>query len=126
MARFSARFTVDSFEPSTVSGVEGDWVAAIVMRKTYTDGIDGGAVLHFVHSGEDPSRGYLAVERISGSIDGVPGEVTVHHGGLQHPGGESAFGYVIPGTGIGAFSGWVGTASIVHDDGGTTMVFELH
>jgi len=125
MASFTARFTVTAVDPSDLPGVTGDWASALRMRKSYTDGIVGDAELHFVFSGEEPSRGYLAVERITGSIDGVQGEVTVHHGALQHPGGESSFGYVIPGTGSGPFVGWEGDVAISHGEDGTSMVFTL-
>lgn len=125
MTELIARFTVSDFTPSTIPGIHGDWVGAIVMRKTYSEGILGDAVLHFVSSGTEESRGYLAAERITGSLDGVPGEVTVHHGALDSPDDPTAFGYVVPGTGTGAFEGWAGTARIVHDEAGPYFVFSL-
>ena len=121
----SARFEVTAFEPSTVPGIDEPWVGAALLRKTYTDGILGSAVLHFVSSGTEESRGYLAAERITGSIDGVQGEVTVHHGGLNSTDDPTSFGYIVPGTGTGAFSGWSGTARIAHDDRGPYFVFSL-
>jgi len=127
---FIARFDVSGYEPSTIPGIstenaDGDWVGALVMRKTYTEGIVGTGILHFVSSGTEASRGYLAAERITGSIDGVEGEVTVHHGGLNSTDDPTAFGYVVPGTGTGAFDGWTGSARIVHDERGAHFVFTL-
>jgi len=127
---FVARFDVTAFEPSTIPGIStddpaGDWVGSIVMRKNYTEGIVGTGILHFVSSGTEQSRGYLGAERISGAIDGVEGEVTVHHGGLNSTDDATAFGYVVPGTGTGAFADWAGSARIVHDDRGPYFVFTL-
>lgn len=126
MTDFIARFDVTGFEPSTIPGIGGDWVGALVMRKTYTEGIVGSAVLHFISSGTEESRGYLAAERITATLDGVEGEVTVHHGALNCPDDPSAFGYIVPGTGTGAFADWAGPARIVHDERGPYFVFSLN
>ena len=104
---------------------ETDWVGALLMHKTYTSGIVGSGLLHFISSGTEESRGYLAAERITGEIDGVPGEVTVHHGGLNTTDDPTAFGYIVPGTGTGAFDGWAGSSRIIHDADGPYFVFTL-
>ncbi len=123
----TARFDVVGFEPSTIPGIEGDWVGAVIMRKTFTEGLVGTAIAHFVSSGtEEAGRGYLAVERITGALDdGRSGSFTVHHGALQHPDDPSAFGYIVPGTGTGDFVGFFGQARILHDDRGPHFVFSI-
>lgn len=123
----TARFEVTGFEPSTIPGIEGDWVSAVIMRKTFTEGLIGTSVAHFVSSGtEEAGRGYLAAERITGALDdGRSGSFTVHHGALQHPDDPSAFGYIVPGTGTGDFVGFSGGASILHDDRGPYFVFSM-
>ena len=121
-----ARFTVTEFEPTPLHGIVDDWVGAVTMRKTFTEGLVGSSIAHFVSSGEEGSRGYLAVERITGTLDdGRAGAFTVHHGALDHPSDDSAFGYLIPGTGTGDFEGFAGRARIVHDDRGPYFVFDL-
>ena len=57
--------------------------------------------------------------------DGRSGELTVHHGALQHPGDTSAFGHIVAGTGTGDFAGFRGRARIEHDERGAYFVFEL-
>jgi hypothetical protein len=123
----TARFDVTGWEPAELPGIEGDWVGAVVMRKTYTEGLVGESIAHFVSSGtEEGGRGYLAAERITGRLDdGRQGSFTVHHGALQHPDDPSAFAYIVPGTGTGDFAGFSGAARIVHDDRGPSFVFEL-
>jgi len=126
MSEITARFSVSGYEPSTVDGIEGDWVGALVMHKTYSGVLNGTGLLHFISSGTEENRGYLAAERIVATFEGVDGEVTVHHGGLNSTDDPSAFGYVVPGTGTGAFEGWSGTARILHDDDGASFVFTLN
>ncbi len=128
----TARFSVTGWEPAelpglTDDGTAPDWVGAVTMRKTYTAGLVGSSVAHFVSSGDEESgRGYLAVERITGTLDdGRSGALTVHHGALQHPSDDSAFGYIVPGTGTGDFAGFSGQARIVHDDEGPYFVFTI-
>ena len=127
-----ARFDVTGWEPADLPGLglggdPGDWLGAVVMRKTYTEGLVGESVAHFISSGtEEGGRGYLAAERISGRLDdGRTGSVTVHHGALQHPSDASAFGYIVPGTGTGDFAEFSGRARIEHDERGAFFVFEL-
>ena len=123
-----ARFDVTGWDPSAVEGLDVDWVGAIIMRKTFIEGMTGESVAHFVSSGaEETGRGYLAVERITAKLDdGRSGSVTVHHGALQHPDDPSAFGWIVPGTGTDDFAGWVGAAKIHHDDRGPYFVFSLN
>lgn len=122
----NARFDVTGWDPAALPGIDGDWVGAVTMRKTYTDALVGESVAHFVSSGTEESRGYLAAERITGELpDGRRGSFTVHHGALQHPGDDSAFGYIVPGTGTGDFAAFAGTARILHDENGPYFVFTI-
>lgn len=122
----TARFDVTGWDPAELPGVDGDWVGAVTMRKSYTDGLVGASVAHFVSSGTEDSRGYLAAERVTGTLpDGRSGSFTVHHGALQHPSDDSAFGYIVPGTGTDDFAEFAGTARIVHDDRGPYFVFTI-
>ncbi|MGH1523334.1 DUF3224 domain-containing protein [Leifsonia sp. L25] len=123
----TARFDVTGWDPAELPGIPGDWLGAIVMRKTYTEGLIGESVAHFVSSGtEEGGRGYLAAERITGTLDdGRSGSFTVHHGALQHPDDPSAFGYIVPGTGTDDFARVGGPARIRHDDRGAYFEFDL-
>lgn len=122
----TARFEVNGWDPVELPGLGDDWVGAVTMRKAYTEGLIGESVAHFVSSGDEASRGYLAAERITGRLeDGRSGSFTVHHGALQHPSDDSAFGYIIAGTGTGDFATFAGQARIVHDDRGPYFVFTL-
>ncbi len=123
---FIARFTVDGAEPVSVNGIEGDWVQVMRFSKTFTSGIVGTATTLFMAAGtEEGSRSYVATERIEGRTDdGRQGAVTIQHGGLESDPG-SWFGHIVPMTGTADFSGWSGSARIVHDDEGAYFDIRL-
>ena len=121
-----ARFQVDSFEPRHVAGWDADWLGLMTFAKTFTSGITGQSATLFMSAGsQEGSRSYVATERISGRTDdGREGTVTVQHGGLESDPG-TWFGHIVPGTGTGAFTGWSGSARIVHDDEGAYFEITL-
>ncbi|MBC7518878.1 MAG: DUF3224 domain-containing protein [Microbacteriaceae bacterium] len=118
----TARFEVVAWDPASLPQIDGDWVTAITLRKTYTVGLVGSSVAHFISSGDEANRGYLAAEQITGTLDdGRNGTFTIHHGGLQSSGPSTSFGYIVPGTGSGNFIDWRGTAIISHDAHGAIL-----
>ena len=121
-----ARFKVDGFEPRQVAGLDADWFSLLTFAKTFTSGIVGTATTLFVSAGtEEGSRSYVATERITGHTDdGREGSVTVQHGGLESDPG-TWFGHIVPGTGTGGFTGWSGSARILHDDQGAYFEITL-
>ena len=96
-----ARFTVDSFEPRQVTGLEADWFGLLTFAKTLTAGITGHATTVFISAGtEEGSRSYVATERITGRTDdGRGGSATIQHGGPESDPG-SRFGHIVPGFSI--------------------------
>lgn len=131
MTTLIARFSVTGWDPAPLaeldlSGADDDWLGAVTMKKTYSSGIVGGSVSHFISSGTEASRGYLATERITGTLDdGRSGSFTVHHGGTQLGDDLTIFGSIIAGTGTDDFAGFAGAATIIHDADGPYFQFEL-
>jgi Protein of unknown function (DUF3224) len=121
-----ARFQVDGAEPLSVAGIEGDWVQVLRFSKTFTSGIVGKATTLFTAAGtEEGSRSYVATERVEGRTeDGRQGAVTIQHGGLESDPG-TWFGHIVPKTGTDDFSGWSGSARIVHDADGAYFDIRL-
>ena len=121
-----ARFQVDSFEPRQVTDLTAEWVGLLTFNKTFTKGIIGHATTLFMSAGTaEGSRSYVATERITGHTeDGLEGEVTVQHGGLESA-PETWFGHIVPTTGTGAFKDWVGSARILHDEEGAYFEIDL-
>ena len=120
-----ARFLVNSFEPRQIEGLAADWFSLLLFKKEFTSGITGQATTIFLHAGPEGSRSYVATEQITGRTeDGSEGSVTVQHGGVESDPG-SVFGHIVPGTGTGGFTGWSGSARIVHDDQGAYFEIDL-
>lgn len=126
MVRLTARFSVNGWDEQVLAGIDGDWVAAARMSKTFVAGLKGTSTALFASSGPvEGERAYVAIERIEGSTDdGRSGCVTVHHGGLESDPG-SRFGHIVPHSGTGDFASWTGSARIEHDDVGPYVVFIL-
>jgi hypothetical protein len=121
-----ARFQVDGAEPISVAGIEGGWVQVLKFSKTFMSGIVGKATTLFTAAGsEEGTRSYVATERVEGRTDdGLEGAVTIQHGGLESDPG-TWFGHIVPKTGTGGFSGWSGSARIVHDEDGAYFDIRL-
>lgn len=131
MTTINARFSVTGWDPAPLAelgltGADDDWVGAITMKKIYSSGIVGESIAHFISSGDEASRGYLAAERVTGTLDdGRSGSFTVHHGGTQVGDDLAIFGSIIAGTGTGDFASFAGAATIIHDEDGPYFQFEL-
>jgi hypothetical protein len=123
----TARFDVNSATPFDLPGADEGWAQGLAMHKTFTHGLTGHSDLVFLSSGEEQTgRGYVAVERVTGTLDdGRSGSFTVHHGALQTPTDSGQFGNIVPGTGTDDFSRFSGSAAIQHDDDGPFFVFSL-
>lgn len=121
-----ARFGIAGYEETPLDGIEPGWAAGLVFHKTFTAGITGSSEVFFMSNGDiEGQRGYVAVERITGTMDdGRSGSVTVQHGGLESDAG-TRFGYSVPGTGTNDFAGWTGTARIDHDETGAFFTIML-
>ncbi|AMM20695.1 hypothetical protein AX769_11780 [Frondihabitans sp. PAMC 28766] len=123
----TARFELTLAAPFDLPGVEGGWVQGLSMHKTFTAGLVGQSDLVFLTSGEEETgRGYVAVERIVGTLDdGRRGAITVHHGAMQTPSDSGQFGNIVPGSGAGDFVHFTGSAAIQHDNEGPFFVLSL-
>lgn len=126
MARLKARFSVTGWDEQPLDGLDGDWVGAVRMSKTFSSGLVGSSTALFASSGPvEGQRAYVAIERIKASTDdGRAGSVTVHHGGLESD-PDTWFGHVVPHSGTEDFAGWSGSARIQHDDQGAYFLFDL-
>jgi hypothetical protein len=69
--------------------------------------------------GEKPeSAGYVAMERVSGTLDGRSGSFILQHSGHSSPAGQSLSVNVVADSGTGDLTGLSGTMQIVIEPGG--------
>lgn len=70
-----------------------------------------------VRTEEQGSAGYVAIERVTGTLDGREGSFVLQHSGLMDRGEKQLTIAVVPGSGTGALAGLRGTMDIIITDG---------
>jgi hypothetical protein len=73
--------------------------------------------------------GYVANERVEGSLNGRVGSFVLQHGGLMRGGSpEKTFGHIVPGSGTGDLKGVIGDVEVAVDSDGRhtmTLTYEI-
>ncbi len=72
----------------------------------------------------DSSAGYVAMERVSGSLDGRTGTFALQHMGIMTRGIGELTIWVVPDSGTAELIGIAGTMKIINTDGQHTYEFE--
>jgi hypothetical protein len=73
--------------------------------------------------GESPA-GYVALELVTGTLEGRTGTVVLQHSGVVDGAGSRASGIVLPGTGTGGLAGLRGTVELSHDGSGAVLTLD--
>jgi hypothetical protein len=104
-------FTVD-IKPLTPAPAEG--LARFSIGKQIHGGIEGTSTGEMM-TGGDPtqgSAGYVAMEMVTGTLDGKKGSFALQHSATMEPGGQKLAVMVVPGSGTGELKGIGGTFDI--------------
>ncbi|WP_245716762.1 DUF3224 domain-containing protein [Nocardia mikamii] len=80
------------------------------VRKRYHGEIEGTGVVHVLTAQGEAGGGYVASERVEGTLDGRAGTFVIQHGGLADGTDLSSFGSIVPGSGTGELAGIRGRA----------------
>ncbi|HEY1016684.1 MAG TPA: DUF3224 domain-containing protein [Herpetosiphonaceae bacterium] len=70
------------------------------------------------------SAGYVAIERVTGSLHGFSGAFTLQHSGTMDRGAPTLVLTVVPDSGTGELAGISGSMRIGFEEGGHVYVFE--
>jgi hypothetical protein len=119
-------FTVDSFEARTWDEGAGVPLGQARLTKTFTGALAGKGLVEMlsVANAEGP-RSYVALERVTGTLDGREGSFVFKHVGDVTGAGPTLELTVVPGTGTGALAGLTGRGRIDIDAAGKhTLIFE--
>lgn len=131
MPHTSAAFVIDVQEPRALGFEEQTGVeyGALRLAKTYTGAIDGTSAQEMLYTrtaGADTSyagAGYVALERISGTVDGHCGSFALLHISTVVGNDPPLSRYLIsPGSGTGALAAISGVALITIDDDGAHVL----
>jgi expansin (peptidoglycan-binding protein) len=92
-------------------------IGALRLAKTYTGELQATAAGRMLASGDPASgsAGYVALERVTGTLDGRAGSFDLQHSGWMHAGQQVMEVRVVPGSATGDLKGLTGTMTIAID-----------
>lgn len=80
---------------------EGPKLTRITIRKRYYGAIEGSGVVEVLTARGAEGAGYVASERIEGTLDGRQGTFVIQHSGLAAGTDRSSRGNIVPASGTG-------------------------
>jgi hypothetical protein len=101
----------------------------MTLDKIYRGDLEGTAVgqmLTGMSASEKSSGVYVAVERVSGTLEGRAGTFILHHTGIMDRGVQQLAITVVPDSGTGELTGITGTLAIDIRDGKHFYTFDYH
>ncbi len=125
-------FSVDSWKDEPVADPDETWatdpsrnVGWVQLAKTFHGDLEGHSTVDMlsVMAGGEPA-GYVAIERVTGSLHGRPGSFILQHAATADGSDQRLRIEVVPRTGAGELAGLSGDFEIIrHDDGGHAFAF---
>jgi hypothetical protein len=111
MARIEATFEiVDRSEEVYDQPEAGPRLTRVTIRKHCSGVIEGHGVAHVLTAQGEGGAGYVASERVVGSLDGRRASFVIQHGGSMDGSAPSTFGAVVPASGTDELVGLRGQA----------------
>ena len=112
-------FEVKMIPLAAEEGIGDPTIGRLAMDKTWSGDLTGtskGQMLGAQSETEKGSGGYVAMERISGTLNGKKGSFSLQHHGTMSGGKFDLSVYVVPGSGTGDLTGIFGTLKILIAD----------
>lgn len=124
----TANFEVTSWENSAYEEpADGPPLGEATLTKAYTGAVEGTGTVRMLacQSGDTPDQGagYMAQERVTGTLEGKQGSFVLQHGAVGGPDGNEQYGFIIPGSGTGDLKAITGTCKVDH--GLLTLHYDL-
>ncbi|GAA1592298.1 MULTISPECIES: DUF3224 domain-containing protein [Kribbella] len=105
-------FDIDSWDEAAYDEpADGPKLTRVTITKTYRGILEGKGVADVLTAQGAAGAGFVASERVSGTLDGRAGTFVIQHGGLAEGDQQSTYGSVVPGSGTGALAGLTGEAT---------------
>lgn len=106
--------------------VEGEARARMSINKQFHGDLEATSVGEMLSAGTavKGSAGYVAIERVTGSLHGRKGSFILQHSGTMNRGVPSLSVSVVPDSGTGELAGIAGTLAIIIADGKHSYDFE--
>ena len=125
MMRAEGTFEVKRTAEAVHAAAEG-LVGRHALDKTYNGDLNGTGVGEMLSAGTATpgSAGYVAIEKVTGTLSGKTGSFYLQHSGTLTRGEGTLSIHVIPDSGTDELTGLSGTLQIVMKDGGHTYIFD--
>jgi hypothetical protein len=113
-------FEVKTIPMSPDEVTTGIAIGRFSLDKQYHGALEATAKGEMLTSGSPGSgtAGYVAMEEVSGSLDGVHGSFSLQHWGTMHDGKFDLRVEIVPGSGLGQLAGIAGILTITIAPGG--------
>ena len=115
-----ARGTFDvKMTPEAVDAADGNPVSRLALDKQYRGDLDGAGrgVMVSATTPVKGSAGYVAIERVSGTLHGRRGSFVMQHAGMMTRGAQQLAITIVPDSGTGELVGIAGSCGITIADG---------
>lgn len=126
MTTASGSFEVKLTPQPDPDGVSDSTIGRLAVEKQFHGELEGtskGQMLS-TRTGVDGSAGYVAMERVVGTLAGRRGSFTLQHSGTMNRGAPTLSLTVVPDSGTGELEGLSGSMQIIVADGKHAYVFE--
>jgi Protein of unknown function (DUF3224) len=110
----------------SVQGADGIQLGRMAINKTFSGDLNAtsqGEMLSAM-TATPGSAGYVAMEQVTGTLDGKHGSFVLQHFGVMHKGGERLVLEVVPASGTGGLTGLAGSMQIKRADGVHSYEFD--
>lgn len=126
MTRASGTFEVKLTPQATDDSGEGATLGRLSLDKRFHGDLEGTSKGEMLTAGTSVknSAGYVAIERVSGTLHGRSGTFALQHSGTMTRGAPQLTITVVPDSGTGQLAGLAGTMTIDIADGKHSYVFE--
>lgn len=123
----TAAFEITRWDEKPYHEGEGPKLSRIVVGKTFRGALEGTSVAELLTAVTEGGRGYVASERVEGSLDGRRGSFVLQHYGVDDGRDKKSAGHVVPGSGTGELRGLRGDVVYAHDENGArvTLTFSF-
>ncbi|MCB0871740.1 MAG: DUF3224 domain-containing protein [Actinobacteria bacterium] len=112
-------FEITSTPEPPLSTDDGILIGRMTFEKVFSGGLEGTSTVHMTYARTpvETSAGYVAVERVIGSLGGREGSFVVLHTGLSTGDAQSLALTIVPDSGTHALQGIAGSMTIEVVDG---------
>ena len=121
----TSTFTNERYDPETYDDRDGTSLGRIHISRRFDGDLEGESTAELLTATTAHGTAvYLALDRITGRLQGRRGSFVLQHRGTVSPDGAVTAGEIVPGSATGELQGLTGTARIAVEDGEHRLLLE--